>query len=94
MQEKIPASIFRAYDIRGIVGETLTADSVYTIARAIGSEALARRQERLVVGRDGRLSSPDLFEALCSGLLDSGCDIDDIGMVATPMLYFAVQLFV
>lgn len=91
MQNEIPAAIFRAYDIRGIAGESLTSETVYTIARAIGSEALARHQHTLIVGRDGRLSSPILFEALCKGLLDSGCNLVDIGMVATPLLYFAIH---
>jgi phosphomannomutase/phosphoglucomutase len=88
---EINPAIFRAYDIRGIAGESLTTDTVYLIAKAIGNEAQARGQQHLVVGRDGRLSSPALFQSLCAGLLDSGCDITDIGLVATPVLYFAIH---
>jgi len=83
------AGIFRAYDIRGIVGKTLTEDSVYAIGRAIGSEAYARGQQALAVARDGRNSGPALSEALIRGLRDSGRDVIDIGMVPTPVLYFA-----
>lgn len=87
--ETISPQIFRAYDIRGIVDENLTPDVVYTIGLAIGSEALKRGQKKLVIARDGRLSGPVLLAALTEGLLDSGCDLIDIGMVPTPVLYFA-----
>jgi len=82
-------SIFRAYDIRGIVGQTLTPDVVYAIGLSIGSEARARKQQTVVVGRDGRLSGPQLIKALSKGLCDSGCDVIDVGAVPTPVLYFA-----
>ena len=88
-----PASIFRAYDIRGVVDETLTEKVVYNIGRALGSEALARGDNTVVVGRDGRLSSPSLSEALIKGLNDSGRDVIDIGMVPTPVLYFGANYF-
>ena len=81
--------IFKAYDIRGIVGSTLTAAVVERIGRAIGSEARARGMREVVVGRDGRLSGPALVDALTRGLNDAGCDVIDIGMVPTPVLYFA-----
>ena len=84
-------SIFRAYDIRGIVDETLTDTIVYEIGRAIGSEALARGQQRIAVARDGRLSGPRLLAALIRGLRDSGRDVIDIGMQPTPLLYFATH---
>jgi phosphomannomutase/phosphoglucomutase len=84
-----PASIFLAYDIRGIVGETLTVEHARAIGRAVGSEAYDRGQQALVVGRDGRLSSPELAEALIAGLVESGRDVIDIGQVPTPVLYFA-----
>ncbi|MFK8068690.1 MAG: phosphomannomutase/phosphoglucomutase [Gammaproteobacteria bacterium] len=88
-----PASIFRAYDIRGVVDETLTEQIVYNIGRALGSEAIARGDNTVAVGRDGRLSSPALSEALVKGLTDSGRDVIDIGMVPTPVLYFAANYF-
>jgi phosphomannomutase/phosphoglucomutase len=87
----VPDAIFRKYDIRGVVGDTLTADIVYEIGRAIGSEAYQRGQQGLVVGRDGRQSSPELAEALIRGLLDSGRDVIDIGLAPTPVLYFATH---
>jgi phosphomannomutase/phosphoglucomutase len=82
-------SIFRAYDIRGVVGETLTEEAVYLIGRALGSEAHDRGQQTMVVARDGRLSGPSLSAALERGLRESGRDVIDIGMVPTPVLYFA-----
>ena len=85
----IPTSIFRAYDIRGIVDDLLTEDVVYAIALAIGSEALDCGEQKIIVARDGRLSGPKLFTALCDGLLTTGCDVIDIGMVPTPAFYFA-----
>ncbi len=85
----LPQEIFKAYDIRGIVGKTLTADIVERIGQAIGSEALARKQPRVCIGRDGRLSGPELAAALARGLQKAGVDVIDLGMVATPMTYFA-----
>lgn len=82
-------SIFRAYDIRGVVGETLTPDLVKQIAQAFGSEAVNQGYRRVVVGRDGRLSSPMLHEALVAGLQATGCHVVDIGCVPSPVLYFA-----
>ncbi len=88
----IPAAeIFKAYDIRGIVGRTLTEDGVRLIGRALGTEAIARGQKAIAVGRDGRLSGPALANALGEGLSSSGVDVIDIGMVATPMSYFAAH---
>ena len=85
----IDAGLFRAYDIRGIVGSNLTLDAAYWIGRAFGSQAIDQNQRTVVVGRDGRLSSPTLAEALIRGLVESGCYVKDIGMVPTPVLYFA-----
>ena len=90
---EIPASIFRAYDIRGVVGETLGPGIVHEIARAIGSEAAERGQSTIAVGRDGRLSSPELAEALMEGLRATGRDVIDVGAVPTPVLYFATHFF-
>ena len=91
--DELPASIFRAYDIRGVVGETLGARIVHEIARAIGSEAAERGQSTIVVGRDGRLSSPELAGALVEGLRMTGRDVIDVGAVPTPVLYFATHYF-
>ncbi|MGH7185007.1 MAG: hypothetical protein ACREIB_01860, partial [Pseudomonadota bacterium] len=88
---EVSDSIFRAYDIRGVVGETLTEEAVYQIGRALGSEAEQHGQARIVVGRDGRHSSPALAAALARGLRDSGRHVIDIGMVPTPVLYFATH---
>lgn len=84
-----PNEIFKAYDIRGIVEKTLTDDITRLIGQAFGSEAIGRGVETVVVARDGRLSGPALNNALVEGLLASGCDVIDIGMVPTPVLYFA-----
>ncbi len=81
--------IFRTYDIRGVVGETLTVEAVSAIARALGSMAKERGQTRLTVGRDGRESGPKLIKALIEGLLSTGVNVIDVGMVPTPVLYFS-----
>ena len=86
-----PPGIFKAYDIRGIVGDTLTEAGVEQIGRAIGSEARARGRSSVVIGRDGRLSGPALAAALARGLQSAGVDVIDVGQVATPMLYFAAH---
>ncbi len=89
----LPApEIFKAYDIRGIVDKTLTTEAVEAIGQAIGSEALRRDRKTVCIGRDGRLSGPSLSQALARGLQKSGVDVIDIGMVTTPMLYFATHL--
>jgi phosphomannomutase/phosphoglucomutase len=87
--EPIPASIFRAYDIRGIAEQQLTTQSVKRIGQAIGSEALDQNITSLLVGYDGRLSSPTLSIALIEGIQSSGCNVISIGLVPTPLLYFA-----
>ncbi|WP_280326515.1 phosphomannomutase/phosphoglucomutase [Pseudomonas sp. BN102] len=88
----LPASIFRAYDIRGVVGDTLTTETAYWVGRAIGSESLARGEPNVSVGRDGRLSGPELVQALIQGLVDCGCQVTDVGMVPTPVLYYAANV--
>lgn len=85
------AHIFRAYDIRGVVGEDLSEDIARTIGMAIGSEAEARGQQALVVGCDGREYSPALAEALIEGLTASGRDVINVGAVPTPVLYYATH---
>lgn len=88
----IPDSIFRAYDIRGVVGDSLTPAVVYHIGRAIGSEAAAVGQSHVIVGMDGRISGPDMTDALIRGLKESGRNVLDIGMVPTPVLYYATHI--
>ncbi len=85
----VPKEIFKAYDIRGIVGKTLTNDIVEAIGHAIGSEAAARKQHTIAIGRDGRLSGPEFAKALARGIQKSGINVIDVGRVATPMTYFA-----
>ena len=87
----IPAEIFRAYDIRGIAGKVLSADVVREIGRAIGTLGLERGAPVFAVGRDGRLSSPELSAALMDGLNAAGADAIDIGIVPTPVTYFAAH---
>ena len=83
--------IFKAYDIRGIVGHSLTPQIVRQIGRAVGSEALAAGDTAVVIGRDGRLSGPAISDALIEGICATGCDAIDIGMVPTPLTYFATH---
>jgi len=87
----LPADIFKAYDIRGIVGKTLTAPIVQSIGQALGTLALERGRDTLVVGRDGRLSGPELSQALSAGIRASGANVIDVGLVTTPMSYFAAH---
>lgn len=82
--------VFRAYDIRGRAGDTLTADLVYRIGLSVGTEIRNQGQDQVAVGRDGRLSSPELAKALIKGLLETGVHVTDVGMVPSPCLYFAV----
>jgi phosphomannomutase/phosphoglucomutase len=85
----IPSEIFKAYDIRGVVGKSLTAEVTEAIGRAVGSQARELGQGKVCIGRDGRLSGPSLSQALARGLQSAGVDVIDIGRVTTPMLYFA-----
>lgn len=87
----IAGSIFKAYDIRGVVDKTLTLDAVRQIGQAIATLARERGDRQAVVGRDGRLSGPGLLAALAQGLQAGGLDVIDLGEVATPMVYFAVH---
>ncbi|WP_223668697.1 phosphomannomutase/phosphoglucomutase [Kangiella shandongensis] len=91
ISKSISSDIFREYDIRGVVGKNLNAEVVYLIGKAIGSEAYSRGEQSIVVGRDGRLSSPELHKSLVKGLQASGRDVLDLGMVATPLVYFAAN---
>jgi len=86
---QLPAEIFKAYDIRGIVGKSLTADVVRRIGHALGSLAVEQGQQAIAVGRDGRLSGPELADALIDGICAAGIDAIDVGCVPTPVTYFA-----
>ena len=85
----IASDIFKAYDIRGIVGKSLTNEAAYLIGKAIAARGAKLGVSRIAVGRDGRLSGPELGENLMRGITESGLDVLNVGMVATPMLYFA-----
>lgn len=87
----LPASIFKAYDIRGIVDDTLTEEIVRQLGLALGTLAQERGEHSICIGYDGRLSSPGLAEALADGIVQTGTDVITLGMVTTPMLYFATH---
>ena len=89
----IAPEIFKAYDIRGIVGKSLTADGVALIGKALGTEIKLRGGTHVAIGRDGRLSGPALSAALARGLQATGINVIDIGVAATPMVYFAAHHF-
>lgn len=85
----LPEEIFKAYDIRGIVGKSLTSDIITQLGHAIGSEARALKQRTIAIGYDGRLSGPAFSTALAQGIQRSGIDVIDLGRITTPMAYFA-----
>jgi phosphomannomutase/phosphoglucomutase len=85
-------TIFKAYDIRGVIDSTLDAGVARSIGQAFGQAALAKGERKVVIGRDGRLSGPGLTAALAEGLQAAGVDVIDLGMVATPMVYFATNV--
>ena len=85
-------TIFKAYDIRGVIGSTLDAGVARQIGQAFGMAALAKGEKKVVIGRDGRLSGPELAAALAEGLQASGVDVIDLGVVATPMVYFGTNV--
>jgi phosphomannomutase/phosphoglucomutase len=87
----LPSNIFRAYDIRGIAQSELTTANIELIGKALASTALDAGEKTLLLGADGRLSSPELKRALLSGVLSTGCDVIDLGIVPTPLLYFAAH---
>jgi phosphomannomutase len=88
---QVSASIFKAYDVRGIVPSTLTEEVAEALGRAFGTTARSQGETTVAVGRDGRLSGPMLSAALVRGLVSSGVDVIDVGVVTTPMLYFAAS---
>ncbi|MDT3501840.1 phosphomannomutase/phosphoglucomutase [Stenotrophomonas maltophilia] len=87
--EALAAGIFRAYDIRGVVGSELTAKTAALIGQAIGTAALEQGLREVVIGRDGRLSGPELAAGLAEGLRRAGCAVIDIGLAPTPVVYYA-----
>ncbi len=91
MASPIAPEIFKAYDIRGIVDKTLTEDAVEAIGRGLGTLGAKKGVKRFVVGRDGRLSGPRLVAALTRGLTATGMDVTDVGVVATPVVYYATH---
>ncbi|MGK6307459.1 phosphomannomutase/phosphoglucomutase [Variovorax sp. DT-64] len=88
---QLSASIFKAYDIRGVVPTTLDAEVAEALGKAFGSAARAAGEKAVAIGRDGRLSGPALAEALIRGLMATGIEVIDVGAVTTPMLYFAAH---
>ncbi len=90
--ETLKTSIFRASDIRGVVETELTEDVVHDIGLAFGSEALSEGESIVIVARDGRLSGPMLIEALKTGIMSTGCTVVDLGVVPTPVLYYATKI--
>ena len=84
-------AIFKAYDIRGIVPSTLNEDVALGLGRAFGTAARAEGQTTVAVGRDGRLSGPAMSAALIQGLVEAGIEVIDVGLVTTPLLYFAAS---
>ena len=88
---QVNASIFKAYDIRGVVPSTINEELAEALGKAFGTAALKEGEKRVAVGRDGRLSGPSLSAALIRGLTAAGIDVVDVGMVTTPMLYFAAN---
>lgn len=91
MNAPLPREIFKTYDIRGIVGRSLTAEVVRRIGQGLGSLAVERGQRAIAVGRDGRLSGPELAAALSDGIRMAGIDTIDVGCVPTPVVYFAAH---
>lgn len=83
--------IFRAYDIRGKVNEEFFPPNAYDIGLVIGAQLIAQGRDEILLGRDGRLSSPEIKQYLLSGLIDSGCNVTDLGLTPTPVVYFALQ---
>lgn len=88
----INEDIFRAYDIRGIVETALTPDAVTQIGQAFATESLNQNCDTVIIGRDGRLSSPELSQVLSEGLQKGGCNVIDVGLVPTPVLYYATHI--
>lgn len=89
----VPDDIFLEYDVRGIAHENLTVEIVYKIGQAFGTVTNIKERDEVVIGRDARLSSPEFEEALVEGVRSTGCGVVKVGVVATPILYFATDYF-
>ncbi len=92
LNRPVPRDIFRAYDIRGVVDQQLDQSLIYHLGLAVGTQARCLGEQKVVVGADGRLSSPYLSQALIEGLSDSGCNVINLGSVPTPVLYFGIKV--
>lgn len=92
-EEDVPAEIFRSYDIRGLVGSQVTPELAQLIGQAVGSEAIDQGEQAIVVARDARTHSESLTQALIRGILRSGCNVINIGIVPTPLMYFSTFHF-
>ena len=90
-EKKLDRTVFRAYDIRGVINEQFDEQAFYTIGRAISCRLHAIERHEIFIARDGRLTSESLGKALTQGLLDSGIDVRDLGTVATPVMYYATH---
>ena len=88
---QVPQEIFKAYDIRGIVGKSLTPEVVELVGRALGTLCRERGGDAIAIGRDGRVSGPSLVKALAEGIRSTGVDVHDVGMVPTPVVYYAAH---
>lgn len=91
--EDVPAEIFRSYDIRGLVGSQITPELAQLIGQAVGSEAIDQGERNIVVARDGRTHSESLTDALIKGVLRTGCNVINVGVVPTPLMYFSTFQF-
>ncbi|MFT6310564.1 MAG: phosphomannomutase/phosphoglucomutase [Porticoccus sp.] len=89
--EAVKPEIFRAYDVRGLANIELSKSAAYQIGMALGSEAKEKENSDIIVGRDGRNSSPDLSDNFIRGIIDSGCNVINLGAVPTPLVYFATH---
>ncbi|WP_426687667.1 phosphomannomutase/phosphoglucomutase [Rhodanobacter ginsengiterrae] len=90
---RVDPGIFRAYDVRGVVGKTLSAEVAHVLGQSIGTLMGEKGLREIVVGRDGRLSGPELAGALADGLREAGIDVIDVGAVPTPLVYYAAYRF-
>ncbi|MCX7916951.1 MAG: phosphomannomutase, partial [bacterium] len=90
---EINRKIFREYDIRGIYEEDLKGNLPYFIGKAFGSYVKRKNGKSVSVGGDNRLTTPEIKEKLINGLIESGCDVIDIGIVPTPLLYFSIHYY-
>ncbi len=91
MSHQFHKSILRAYDIRGIIDETLSNEDAYFVGRSFGTLLLGQNKSKVAIGYDGRVSSIDLKNNLVKGLTESGCEVMEVGLGPTPMLYFSVH---